>query len=190
MPLLLARRTTNSILAASCVAALTGALVPLRVMAQPVTIQGQTISIGFVEKQTRVTAPALPAHQKNTVTLTFRTLQEIEFERERNPQTISSARTYKLATGLVGTWLPITNAAKVRVTGSARDIVIEQHIFNFMQRYEIITDGRTCMAKISYALDPGQLQFELRAIRTKEPLKLVSLAADGITCSLGNAAIY
>jgi len=171
MALLTARMTTNPILAASCVAAFAGfaclALVPLRAVAQPITVLGRTISIEFVEKQTRASTPALTAHQKNRVALTFRTLKEIDFERERNPQTISPSRTYRLATGLVGTWLPITNAVEVRVTGSPSAIVIEHHIFNFMQRYEIVTDGRTCTAKISGAplFQVGSLMSSLPAMR-------------------------
>ena len=194
MPLFPTHRATGSNLTAARLTALIcaffAAFVPVQATAQPVRLLGQTISITFVEKQTDASAAARTMNQKNAVVLTFRPMSQIDFERERNPGSISPAHTYGLASGLFGSWLRFSNAAQIRVTANAEGVVIEDHIFNFMQRFVIATDGKTCRATISYALDPGQTVFELREIRTKKPLALVSLAARDVVCSLGSAAIY
>ena len=184
------RRITGRLAALACMACT--ALAPVGATAQPASVIGQAISISFVEMQTVASTPARTMAQKNAVVLTLRSLDQIEFERERNPGSISKAHTYGLGSGAGGSWLRINNNSRIRVILGPKEIVVEQHIFNFTQRYVIVANGKTCSATISYALDPGQSPagFELLEILTKKPLKLASLAAANVSCSLGTTAIY
>ena len=168
------------------------AILPAGATAQPISVIGQAISISFVEVQTAASTPARTMNQRNAVVLTLRSLNQIEFERERNPGSISKAHTYGLGSGAGGRWIRINNNSQIRVTLGPKEIVVEQHIFNFTQRYVIVADGKTCSAKITYALDPGQspAEFALLEIMTKKPLELSSIAAANVSCSLGATAIY
>ena len=169
------------------------ALLPASAVAQTVSAIGQAFSISFVEVQSEAAAPARIMRQKNVVRLTVRPFGQFDFERERNTGSISKAFTYGMATGAAGSWQKVNTVTRVRVTMDPQAILIEQHSFNFTQRFVITTDGKTCAAAITYSVEQGQdgpVEYQMIEILTKKPLRLASLAAASISCSVGSTAIY
>lgn len=161
--------------------------------AQTATDAPHVISISFIEIQTEAAETPRIMRQRNAVRLTLRSPIHFDFERERNTGSISKAYTYRTATGTAGQWLEVSHGSRLRVTTAPRAIVIEQHGSNFTQRFTVTVSGNACKAAIYYAADPGPEQppvFKMTEILTKKPLRLASLAATEITCSVGGVALY
>lgn len=153
----------------------------------------RSFSITFVEVQTEASETPRIMRQRNAVRLTLRPSGQFDFERERNTGSISKAYLYRMATGAAGVWLEASHGSRIRVMAAPRQIVIEQHGSNFTQRFAITITGNTCKAAIAYAADPSPEQppiFKMTEIVTKKSLRLATLAASEIMCSVGGIAMY
>lgn len=188
--------------------------------AQDVELTGKSFELTFVERQTLYgDAPPMAAKvpgisfgnfgnnsQDNRVALTFRTGRQVDYDSERNfgaifqrdpkPDYKGRLHTQTGASGTVGEWFHVpspyvdTNQMRVVTGPTGNPIIAELHGPNFMQVFEIVTDGVNCQAKISYHLDAGATRFRMFRIKTKKPEDLAALSADHIRCSLGIANIF
>jgi hypothetical protein len=196
------------------------AALPQTASAQEIELSGKSFELTFTEHQSRFgDAPPLAADvpgisfgnwgaksQENRMALTFRPGHQVDYEAERNygaiyqrnpkPEDKGRVHTQRDASGTVGEWFhvpsPYTDTVQMRVVTSANGspIVAELHGPNFMQVFEIVTDGVNCQAAITYRLEAGETRFKLFSLRTSKPQELAALSADHIRCSLGTADIF
>jgi hypothetical protein len=188
--------------------------------AHEIELTGKSFELTFVEHQSRFAAapsgvvdvPGIsfgdwgPKSQANRMALTFRAGHQVDYEAERNygaiyqrdpkPDEKGRVHTQRDASGTVGEWFhipsPYADDIQMRVvTGSdGNRIIADLHGPDFMQVFEIVTDGVNCEAAITYRLDPGETRFKMFSLKTKKPNELAALSADSIRCTLGTADIF
>ncbi len=186
-------------------------------LASDLKLDGKSFEISFIERQGPnfiLESPAgiVVGHgdghrgtgQENRVELTFRSGNQFDFERERNPSAIyqrnpepsNPARVHHDtgASGTIGAWLPVAGSMapniNMRVRIDSQKVIAEIHAINFTQSFTLTTDGKSCVAEISYALDPGEMGFKMINLKSKVPVERDVLTAEKVRCRLGTGNIF